>query len=300
MHEITRTIAAVKRLLEQGKGGVLITVVATRGSTYRRRGARVVISEEGEITGAISGGCLERDVVERVRSWIADPTPRLLTYDSTNAADIVFGMGLGCRGEIDVLAEPFDRAHLPQLLSFRWNGREPVVWPTRLEGRELLVEVIRPEHTIAIFGGGPDVEPVARLSQQIGWRAVVIAPKDVHPEEVREKVDLSAFDAAVVMTHNFLHDLALLSVLLPSAVPYVGLLGPKSRGDELLEQIGDIPAEQRARLHSPIGLDLGAETPDEIALSIVAEIQGALSRHTARPLREVDGPIHARDGVTCP
>jgi xanthine/CO dehydrogenase XdhC/CoxF family maturation factor len=300
MHEITKTIAAVKRLLEEGKGGVLVTVVATRGSTYRRRGARVVISEEGEITGAISGGCLERDVAERVKSWIADPTPRLLTYDSTNTNDVVFGMGLGCRGEIEVLVEPFDPAHPPQLLSFRWNGRQPVVWPTKHEGRELLVEVIRPEHAIAIFGGGPDVEPVARLSQQVGWRAVVIAAKDVHPEEVREKVDLSAFDAAVVMTHNFLHDLALLSVLLPSAVPYVGLLGPKSRGEELLAQIGDIPAEQRARLHSPIGLDLGAETPDEIALSIVAEIQGVLSRHSARPLREVDGPIHARDGVTCP
>lgn len=299
MHEITRTIAAVKRLLEEGKGGVLITVVATRGSTYRRPGARVVISEEGEITGAISGGCLERDVVERVRSWIADPRPRLLTYDSTNTADVVFGMGLGCRGEIDVVAEPFDATHRPQLLSFRWNGREPVVWPTLHEGRELLVEVIRPEHAIVIFGGGQDVEPVARMSQQVGWRAIVIAPKDVHPEEVQEKVDLSAFDAAVVMTHNFLHDLALLTVLLPSALPYVGLLGPKSRGDELLAQIGDIPAEQRAKLHSPIGLDLGAETPDEIALSIVAEIQSALSDHTARPLREVDGPIHTRDGVKC-
>jgi xanthine/CO dehydrogenase XdhC/CoxF family maturation factor len=198
---------------------------------------------------------------------------------------------------IDVLVEPFDAAHLPHLMSFRWNGREPVVWTTAHEGRELLVEVVRPERALVIFGGGTDVDPVVRIAQQVGWRAVVIAPKDVHPEEVREKVDLSAFDAAVVMTHNFLHDVTLLSVLLPSALPYVGLLGPQSRGDEILEQVGEVPAEQRAKLHSPIGLDIGAETPDEIALSMIAEIQSAFSRHTARPLREVGGPIHARNGV---
>lgn len=299
MHEITRTIAAVRRLVDEGKRGVLITVIGTRGSTYRRPGARAVISEEGEIAGAISGGCLERDVAERVKAFVADARPRLMTYDSTNTGDIVFGLGLGCRGVIDVLVEPFGAAHLPQLMSFKWNGREPVVWPTTYEGRELLVEVVQPERALAIFGGGTDVDPVARIAQHVGWRAVVIAPKDVHPEEVREKVDLRAFDAAVVMTHNFLHDVALLTVLLPSALPYVGLLGPKSRGDEILEQLGEVPADQRAKLHSPIGLDIGAETPDEIALSIIAEIQSALSRHTARPLREVDGPIHARDGVKC-
>ncbi len=138
---------------------------------------------------------------------------------------------------------------------------------------------------------------MARLAQQVGWRVSVIAPKDVHPEEVHEKVDLHAFDAAVIMTHNFLHDVALLTAVLPSSIPYVGLLGPKSRGEELLAQIGSMPADQLAKLHSPIGLDLGAETPDEIALSIIAEIQGALNSRSAHSLREIQGAIHARDNA---
>jgi xanthine dehydrogenase accessory factor len=168
-----------------------------------------------------------------------------------------------------------------------------VPWRTALEGRELLFEEIRPDRSIAIFGGGNDVEPVARIAEQIGWRAAVISPKDMHPEVVKERVDLGAFDAAVIMTHTFLHDLALLAAVLPSPIPFVGLLGPKSRGEELLSQLGEVPPEQRARLHSPVGLDLGGETPEEIALAIVAEIQAALHQRDAKSLRELDRPIHA-------
>ena len=298
MHEIDRTLAAVRRTIDEGKRGILVTIVATRGSTYRRAGARAVINEDGESFGTLSGGCLERDLAERARKWLADPKPRLFTYDSTKTTDVVFGLGLGCRGEIDVLIEPFDRARLPRLADFRWNGREPVVWTTTLDDRELLVEAIRPERAIAIFGGGNDVVPVARIAEQLGWRAAVISPKDMHPESVKEKVDLGAFDAAVIMTHTFLHDLALLAAILPSPIPYVGLLGPKTRGDELLAQLGpDVAGGER--LHSPVGLDLGGETPEEIALAIVAEIQAVLNQRDAKSLRELDRPIHATM-LSCP
>jgi xanthine dehydrogenase accessory factor len=291
MHEIDKTLAAVRRVTDEGKRGILVTIVATRGSTYRRAGARAVISEDGDAFGTLSGGCLERDLAERAQAWLADPKPRLFTYDTTSSSDVVFGLGLGCRGVIDVLIEPFDARRLPRLATeFRWNGREPVVWTTALDGRELLVEAIRPERAIAIFGGGNDVEPVARMAEQIGWRAAVISPKDMHPESVQERVDLGAFDAAVIMTHTFLHDLALLTAIFPSPIPYIGLLGPKSRGDELLAQIGEASSE---RFHSPIGLDLGGETPEEIALAIVAEIQAVLNQRDGKSLREVGRPIHA-------
>ena len=291
MHEIDNVIATAKRVMEARKRGILVTVVGTRGSTYRRAGARAVISEDGQSFGTISGGCVESDLAERARAWLDDFHPRVFTYDASRTDDIIFGLGLGCRGETEMLIEPFDRNHPPRLVrDFRWNGRQPVVWKTEIDGRELLVETIRPQYAIAIFGGGRDVAPVARLAEQIGWRASVIAPKDVHPEEVCEKVDLHAFDAAVVMTHNFMHDLALLEILLPSAIPYVGLLGPKSRGDDLLARAN----LSRGRLRNPIGLDLGADTPEEIALSIVAEVQALLAAHDARPLSGTDGPIHGR------
>jgi xanthine/CO dehydrogenase XdhC/CoxF family maturation factor len=95
---------------------------------------------------------------------------------------------------LDLLIEPFDAAHPPPLLDFRWNGREPVEWTTHLPDGESLVEVIRPQRAIVVFGGGPDVEPVVRCAQQIGWRADVVTTRD--------PVDVSGYDAAVVMTHN--------------------------------------------------------------------------------------------------
>src|ERR1051326_998986 len=202
MHEIDKTLAALRRVIDDGKRGILVTIVATRGSTYRRAGARAVISEDGDSFGTLSGGCLERDLGERARAWPAAPKPRVF----------VFGLGLGCRGEIDVFVEPFDARTLPRLATdFRWNGREPVVWTTTLDGRAPRGETTRPEPAIAFLGGATDVEPVARVAEQIGWRAAVISPKDMHPESVKERVDLGAFDAAIIMTHTFLHDLALLA-----------------------------------------------------------------------------------------
>ncbi|MEK6374029.1 MAG: XdhC family protein [Acidobacteriota bacterium] len=271
MHEIDRIIDAVRA----AKRGVLVTIVATRGSTYRRAGARAVISEDGESFGTISGGCLERDLAERAHEWLADFQPRVITYDASRSDDVIFGLGLGCRGETEMYIEPFDREHPPGILSFRWNGREPVSWTTGP-----LVETIQPPRAIVIFGGGRDVEPVAHLAEQIGWNATIVGP--------RQPFDPAAFDAAVIMTHNFMQDLELLEVLLPSAIPYVGLLGPKSRADDLLTRAALPPS----RLHYPIGLDLGADTPEEIALSIVAEIQAVLSERSARPLSDSSGPIH--------
>ena len=107
----------------------------------------------------------------------------------------------------------------------------------------------------------------------------------------RQAFDVTAFDAALIMTHNFMQDLELLEALLPSPISYVGLLGPKSRGDELLAKAG----LERGRLRSPMGLDLGAETPEEIALSIVSEVQAVLGGRDARSLSALPGSIHAAD-----
>jgi len=287
MHEIDRIIEAAKRA---GRG-ILATVVGTSGSTYRRPGARSVIREDGDAVCAISGGCLEKDLAARYGEWLADMKPRVITYDSSRDDDIVFGLGLGCRGVIDVYVEPFDAEHPPRLVrEFKWKGREPVMWETSIDGRLLLVESIRPSRALAIFGGGPDVEPLARIAEQVGFVVMRFAPRDVHPEKVRDSVDLTQFDAAVIMTHNFLYDGALLETLLASGIQYIGLLGPKTRGEEL-QRVAD------SRVHSPVGLDLGGETPEQIALAIVAEIEAELNRRTARPLRELEGPLHVRPSV---
>jgi xanthine/CO dehydrogenase XdhC/CoxF family maturation factor len=262
MNESDKIIAAARKA---GRGFVA-TVIATEGSTYRRAGARCVISDTGEVTGTISGGCLERDLVARSAEWMRDMQPRVITYDSSRENDIVFGLGLGCRGLIEIRIEPFDADHPPQI------EREP-------------------SRTLAIYGGGADAEPLARIAELLGWEVSVTAPRDVHPEQVTAP----AVDAVVVMTHNYLYDLALLRTMIATKISYIGLLGPKSRGNQLLAECGG----DANGVHNPAGLNLGAETPEEIALSIVAEIQAVLNDRDGQPLRELDGPLHARLNAPC-
>jgi xanthine/CO dehydrogenase XdhC/CoxF family maturation factor len=282
MHEIDAVIAACHSLIDSHRRGVVITVVRTEGSTYRRAGARAVIGEDGTVTGAISGGCLERDLAERLAQWLATMTPQLITYDATRSDDLVFGLGLGCRGMLDLLIEPFDAGHLPRLVTnFHWNGREPVEWTTVLPNGESMIEIIRPARVVAIFASGIDADPVAQLAHSAGWDVTVPKPREIF--------DAHDFDAAIVMTHNFARDTDILARLFASPIQYIGLLGPRSRGDELLTEIG---ATRDARFHNPIGLDLGAETPEQIALAIVAEMQSVFERRSARPLRDLDAPIH--------
>jgi len=140
------------------------------------------------------------------------------------------------------------------------------------------VEVIRPPRAIAVFGNGMDVEPVIALAERLGWRAA--------------RGFESELDAAIVMTHNFLKDAELLEMLLPSATPYVGVLGPKQRGAELITHLSDEARAHAHRLRSPMGLDLGGDTPEEIALSIIAEVQAVLNGREGRALHERDAPIH--------
>lgn len=303
MHEITKTIDAVNATIAAGKRGVLVTAVSTKGSTYRRAGARVVIADNGAnngggfglVTGLISGGCVERDLAERIETWIEAGRPQLFTYDTTQTSDILFGMGLGCRGVIEMLIEPFEAGLLPQLVErFAWNGREEVTFVTRFEDRDLLVEKLRPPHAVAIFGNGVDVQPVAALAESLGWTVTIHDPRTLSPDDVRARADQREFDAAVIMTHNFMHDLMLLKALLPSATPYVGLLGPRKRGQELVGEMNDEARKSAGRLRNPIGLDLGGETPEEIALSIVAEIQAVLSKREGQALQGRESSLHER------
>ncbi len=284
-HELDRVIEAARAIMRSGGRGVVVTLLRTSGSTYRRAGARTVIDERGIACGLVSGGCIERDLAERMREWLTAFEPCVVTYDSTSDPDMIFGSGLGCRGTLELLVEPFDTDRPPAIDAFRWNGREPVVWTTRLGDRELLVEAIRPPRAVAVFGSGGDVEPVLRIAEQLGWQTARFGASE-------RAFDCGAFDAAVVMTHNFLHDVELLELLLPSGIPYVGVLGPKRRGADLVASLSDAARAHTGRLRTPIGLDLGGDTPEEIGLSIVAEIHSVLHGRDGHTLAGRGTPIH--------
>jgi xanthine/CO dehydrogenase XdhC/CoxF family maturation factor len=185
-------------------------------------------------------------------------------------------------------------------------------YPLATGKAEVFIEVIQPPVPLMIFGAGHDAIPLVRLAQELGWYVTIIDNRQVdgtqerfssadevilcRPEGVSESVSLNNRTMAVVMTHNYLHDLEILKTLLPSPVQYLGILGPKSRTKKLFQDLkeqGITPTEkQMQRLYSPVGLDIGADTPEEIALSIVAEIQSVLANHSGGSLRNKLGSIH--------
>jgi xanthine dehydrogenase accessory factor len=183
---------------------------------------------------------------------------------------------------------------------------------------EVFFDVIRPPRPLVVFGAEQDAVPLVHLARTLGWHVTVVdarardatrgrfAEADevvlCRAEETAARVSLTEETAAVVMTHNYPVDVELLRALLPSPVRYLGILGPKQRTSKLLEEIGgDVsftshgePADSsHARLHSPIGMDIGAETPEEIALSIISEINAVCAARGGGFLRDRNAPIHA-------
>lgn len=178
---------------------------------------------------------------------------------------------------------------------------------------EINLETVLPPRPLVVFGAGQDALPVVGLAKQMGWHVTVVDPRctllsaerfaaadavvGCTPDALCQKVELTPDTFTLLMTHNFLHDADFLAQLLSSPAPYIGVLGPKKRLHRLLEHLereGIILTEaQLARLHGPVGLDIGADNPDEIALSIVAELQAVATGHIGGALRERDAPLHA-------
>ncbi|RYG70511.1 XdhC family protein [bacterium] len=313
---------AILKLWSESEKAALATVVEVRGSAYRRPGARMLLTHEGRSAGVINGGCLDADIHARAQMVMEDGQPQLAIYDTTSSEDIVFGLGLGCRGVVKILIEPISNLEFLQdgatvevrfegedcgtsLYSKEFTGRPQIIESGR---NKAWVETIEPALPLLVFGAGADVVPLAALGKILGWnvqirdlrapspaRQVMVEASYLAPDSMLEKLQVPTGAACVIMTHNFLHDLELLKVLLSSKADYIGILGPRRRTVELLEKLGSdtllpgmTPSEaQLEKLHGPIGLDLGAETPEEIALSIVAEIQMVKRAKSGAKLREM-------------
>jgi xanthine/CO dehydrogenase XdhC/CoxF family maturation factor len=177
---------------------------------------------------------------------------------------------------------------------------------------ELYCETIKPPVPLVIFGSGDDAAMVGRLAKTLGWHVTIVDRRPSYltrerlpeadvltlcePDAIVEHVPLSPRTAALVMTHNYLQDFAILEILLPRGLAYIGQLGPRRRTDRLLQELaaahGTASYGETRGLHAPVGLDLGAETPEEIALAIVAEIQAVTTQREAGFLRNRPGPIH--------
>jgi xanthine dehydrogenase accessory factor len=183
---------------------------------------------------------------------------------------------------------------------------------------EVFIELIQPAVSIIIFGGGFDARPVSTLAKSLGWEVNVTDECVAHIAPVffpdadklslcqREFIDrnfnITPYTACVLMSHNYEYDRDVLKKLLSTLAPYIGILGPRKRFDKMQSEFAIVGIELTQhdlnRIHSPIGLDIGAETPDEIAVSIIAEIQSKFANRSGGFLKYNNGPIHARDKQT--
>ena len=314
------------RWRELGLRVAVATVVATRRSAPRPVGSKLVVSESGQLAGSVSGGCVESDVVLAAQEVLAGGPPRLLTYGITD--EMAFGVGLPCGGEIDVFVEELtdseqpevtltvvagegvgERLHDPELMdAARRRGRSHVL---EVGDRTVLADVSAPPTRLFVYGAVDTAEALCRAAKLLGWRTVVAdarasfaTPERIPsadellrlwPDEALAQVQPDLGTAVIVLTHDDKFDLPLIRGALASDAFYVGWIGSRryqERRRGLLREEG-VTEDELERIAGPSGLDIGADTPAETAVSMLAEIIAVRAGRAGGRLKESQHRIHA-------
>lgn len=337
----------------------LATITQTRGSTFRRAGASMLVLRDGHLVCELSGGCPQRDIVWRAQQVMDGGKAQVVSYGRDANYDVM--LETGCGGELDVLIEPLLRSEDLQFLDamadlrarrqpgalatvYAVDGQplSPRPWrvvqghgaawsdihddalrshleavlpsfqvgtaatSVRVEsgGRcyDVLVEGLRPSHALVVIGDGIGARMLAELSVQLGWHTTLVDPAQANDDaeggirrvaasarSLASRVTLDAMTSAVVMTHRLERDIDYLSALLDSPVSYIGVIGSRQRA----VQITAAWARVDERLHVPAGLDVGSETPQEIALAVAAEVLALRNGKQGGLLSQSRTPIHA-------
>lgn len=355
--ETAEILSRLAELRAAGRRAALATVVRIVGSAYRRPGAKFLIEESGDTLGSVSGGCLEADVREVAKSVMATATPSLRHYSTGTDEDIVWGLGLGCNGLVDVFIQPATEGPLAELagtlrellagdsafaIATVVDGREPGATVVVKAGgaiagehgtfdalaieqvrglisagrsgvqaigdREVFAEVLAPPPHLVVCGAGDDARPLVAYAADAGFRVTLVDHRQglMQPEwfpqasrlilaRPEEAIDLPPAERslAVVKTHSLNHDREWVRRLLAAGLPYVGVLGPRARTETILREIGATSPLDAERVFGPVGLDLGADGPRQVALAIVAELLAFTAQRQPRHLAERKEAIHA-------
>lgn len=357
--ETERIVSAVDTARAAGQRVALATIVRVIGSAYRREGTRMLVRADGSYECMLSGGCLEPAIVDAAQQVIATGALRIVRYDL--AEDVVWGLGLGCGGAVDIRIErlddddPVSRAWLemlargtPAVLVTPLGGAEGRLLVAeggvvlgrlgtdamasramaraserlrephqrsgieRIEDAELFFEMCAPAPDLVVFGAGHDALPMVRLASGVGFAVTVVDVREAFltasrfpgarlisapAGEFEGHVPLGAHSFALIMNHNLARDEESLRCALDSEARYVGVLGPRSRYERLLASLtvdGYVPDPSRlAVVRSPVGLALGAETPEEVAVSVVGEFVALLYGFDGCFLSGLQGRIHS-------
>jgi len=335
-HEFKHIVEASNDAKKDGLKSVLATVVALDGSSYRKPGVRMLILENDRMIGAVSGGCVEKDILRQSQSVFQTGKSKMMTYDGRYR--------LGCEGILYILIEQFQPSNncistfnscLEKRTSFNIHsnykkeegifeglgssiqfGKTSFQLSTFKENDtnlSIFSEHLPPCFKLMIFGAEHDAVQLCQLANYNGWEVTIISG----PLESKTIVDftgatsfysvspdtleLSSIDnetAIVIMSHNFANDLKYLLELKDTNPIYLGLLGPSKRREKLLSQFIEYSPEIEESfiesIYGPAGLNIGAETPQEIAISIISEILSVVRQQTPISLKEKRSGIHSR------
>ena len=245
--------AAVADALDRGEPVALVTIVSTTGSTPQRVGAKMLVFADGRTVGTIGGGCYENDAFGKARHAITTRAPQLVHYELSD--DFAQETGLICGGQMDVYIEP-----------------------------------IEPSPELYVIGAGHVGFHLARVAQEVGFRVHVIDDRQKFANAERfptateilvedipawiARTSLPPYAYVVIVTRGHTNDLEALRGLAPRDLRYLGLIGSRAKVARIYAELAadPLPPDALKRVHAPIGLDIGAVTPQEIAVSILAEL----------------------------
>ena len=337
IHELKEIINRTVVNQKKGLKNVLATVVHLNGSSYRKPGVRMLISEDLNSVGAVSGGCVEKEIIHRTKSVFVDNKPKIITYDGRYK--------LGCEGVLYILIEPFfisdefvhtfseanaNRESLKIESHFTkddeafgdfgsvvtFENKEQFVFSKNLILLEkndvaIFTQILAPSFKLIIIGGEHDAVKLCKIASNLGWEIhVITSTKDskqlsdfpgAHsvigdaPETIQFS-DIEQNTAIVIMNHSYVQDLKYLVKLSKYQPKYIGVLGAPSKRERLFNELFEfaptISEDFLETIYSPAGLHIGAQTPEEIALSIIAEILSVIRKKEPFSLRKINGKIH--------
>lgn len=337
IHELKEIINQAAINQQKGLKNVLATVVYLEGSSYRKPGVRMLISEDFSSVGAVSGGCVEKEIIQRSKSVFADKKSKIITYDGRYR--------LGCEGILYILIEPFfisdefittfseansNRESLKIESSFMkedqasgdfgsvvtFKNNEQFVFsdafnPKNQNDFTVFTQILEPSFKLIIIGGEHDAVKLCKIAATLGWEIDVITSlKDSkqlsdfpgansvigNAPETIQFTNIMENTAIVIMNHSYVQDLKYVIKLADYKLKYIGILGAPNRRErlfnELFEFVPDISEDFLETIYTPAGLHIGAQTPEEIAVSIVAEILSVFRKKEPFSLRKINGKIH--------
>lgn len=268
---------------------LLFTLIDVTGSSYRKVGAHMLATETGTITGSVSAGCVEADLIARLPDLFASfPSEHTSSEDNvcrgqvisySNISDEQFSLNRGCNGDLCIYIEELYPRSVNSLSAFAkaQSCRAPQVHLLSHPQSKIFVERIMPPVRLYLFGSLRDAEPVAALARSLDMEVQAVRKTDAH---ILTQVSPDSRTAILIMSHDFERDREALLAVVGEPFPYVGVMGPRYRTEDMLSHAPSVAAN----VQYPVGLDIGAEGAEEIAVSIMAELIQTFRRDSARVL----------------